>query len=95
MALGGVRRFSVGFSDAFGYWCSIWGGDTPSSQFSFEFYGCPPIVGSLESFLTFAGYCCPCKSGKFRDGVVHSEYPGTKVYFNNCLEEWFDELMVG
>ncbi len=25
----------------------------------------------------------------------HSEYPGAKVYFHNCLEEWFDELMVG
>jgi hypothetical protein len=25
----------------------------------------------------------------------HSEYLGAKVYFNNCLEEWFDELRVG
>jgi hypothetical protein len=33
---------------------------SPSSQFSFKFYGCPPIVGSLGSFLTYAGYCCPC-----------------------------------
>jgi hypothetical protein len=24
----------------------------------------------------------------------HSEYPGAKLHFNNCLEEWFDELMV-
>jgi hypothetical protein len=33
--------------------------------------------------------------GRFHGGVGHSEYPGAKVYFNNCLEEWFDVLMVG
>ncbi len=60
---------------------------TSSSQFSFEFYGCPPIVGSLGSFLTYAGYCWPFKSARFRGGVGHSEYPGTKWHFNNCLEE--------
>jgi hypothetical protein len=27
---------------------------SPSSQFLFEFYGCPPNVGSLGSFLTYA-----------------------------------------
>jgi hypothetical protein len=68
---------------------------TPSSQFSFEFYGCPPIAGSLVSFLTHAGYCCHCKSGRFRGGMGCSEYPGAKLHFSDCLEEWFDELMVG
>ncbi len=68
---------------------------TPSTQFSFEFYGCPPIVGLLGSFLTYAGYCCPSKLGRFCVGMGCSEYPGAKVYFNNCLEEWFDMLMVG
>jgi hypothetical protein len=68
---------------------------SPSSRFFFKFYGCPPIVSSLGSFLTYAGYCCPCKFGRFRGGVGHSEYPGAKLHFNNCLEEWFDELMVG
>ncbi len=68
---------------------------TPSLQFFFEFCCCLPIVGSLGSFLTYAGYCSPCKSGKFHGGVGHSEYSGAKVYFNDCLEEWFDTLMVG
>ncbi len=68
---------------------------TPSLQFLFEFYDCPPIVGLFGSFLTYAGYCCPCKLGRFCGGVGPSEYPGAKVYFNNCLEEWFDKLMVG
>jgi hypothetical protein len=27
--------------------------------------------------------------------VNHSEYPGAKLHFSNCLEEWFKELMVG
>jgi hypothetical protein len=67
----------------------------PSSQFPFELYGCPPNVGSLGSFLTYAGYCCPCELGRFRGGVGHSEYPGAKLHFSNCLEEWFKELMVG
>jgi hypothetical protein len=66
-----------------------------SLQFSFAFYGRLPIVGSLGSFLTYAGYCCPCKSDWFHGGVGHSEYPGAKFHFNNCLEEWFNELMVG
>ncbi len=68
---------------------------SPSSRFPFEFYGCPPNVGSLESFLTYAGYCCPCALGRFRGGMGHSEYPGTELHFGNCLEEWFEELMVG
>ncbi len=67
---------------------------SPSSRFSFEFYGCPPIFGSSGSFLTYARYCCPCKLGRFRSGMGHSEYPGAKLHFNNCFEEWFDELMV-
>ncbi len=25
----------------------------------------------------------------------HSEYPGAKLHFSNCLQEWFEELMVG
>jgi hypothetical protein len=63
---------------------------SPSLQFSFKFYGCPPVVDSLGFFMTSAGYCCPCKLGRFRGGVGHSEYPGTKLHFNNCLvEEWF------
>jgi hypothetical protein len=45
---------------------------SPSLQFSFELYGCLPNVGSLGSFLTYAGYCCPCKVGRFRGGVGHS-----------------------
>jgi hypothetical protein len=69
-------------------------GHTPSLEFSFEFYGCPPIVGLWGSFLTYAGYCYPCKLGRFRGGVGHSEYPGAKVYFKSCLEEWLDKLMV-
>ncbi len=68
---------------------------TPSLQSSFEFYGCPLIVDLLGSFLTYVGYYCPCKSGRFRGGVGHSEYPGAKVYFNECLKEWFDKLKVG
>jgi hypothetical protein len=68
---------------------------SPSSQFPFEFYGYPPIVGLLGAFLTYAGYCCPCRSGRFRGGVGHSEYPGADSYFSTCLEEWFEELMVG
>jgi hypothetical protein len=68
---------------------------SPSSRFSFEFYGCPPIVGSLGAFLTYARYCCPCRSGRFRSGVGLSEYPGADSYFSTCLEEWFEELMVG
>ncbi len=28
-------------------------------------------------------------------GVGHFEYPGAEVYFNKCLEECFDQLMVG
>ncbi len=68
---------------------------TPSSRFSFGFYGCPPIVGLLGSFLTYAGYCCPCKLVRFCGDVGHSEYLGAKFHFNNCLDEWFDELMVG
>jgi hypothetical protein len=68
---------------------------SPSSRFPFEFYGCPPIFGSLGAFLTYAGYCCPFRSGRFCGGVSHSEYPGTNLYFSTCLEEWFEELMVG
>jgi hypothetical protein len=68
---------------------------TSSSQFSFDFYSCPPIAGSLGSYWTYAGYCCPCKLGRVHGGMGHSEYPGAKLYFNNCLEKWFDELMVG
>jgi hypothetical protein len=68
---------------------------SPSSQFPFKFYGHPPIVGSLGAFLTYAGYCCSCRSGRFRGGVGHSEYPGAVSYFSTCLEEWFEELMVG
>ncbi len=33
---------------------------TPSSQFSFEFYSCPPIVGSLGSSLTYADIAVLC-----------------------------------
>jgi hypothetical protein len=68
---------------------------SPSSRFPFEFYGCPPIVGLLGAFLTNAGYCCPCRSGRFHSGVGHSEYPGADSYFSTCLEEWFKELLVG
>ncbi len=60
---------------------------SPSSRFPFEFYGHPPIVGLLGAFLTYAGYCCPCRSGRFRGGVGHSEYPGADSYFSTCLEE--------
>jgi hypothetical protein len=66
-----------------------------SSRFPFKFYGCLPIVGSLGAFLTYAGYCCPCRLGRFRGGVGHSEYPGADSYFSTCLEEWFEELMGG
>jgi hypothetical protein len=45
--------------------------------------------------LTYAGYCCPCRLGRFRGGVGHSEYPGADSYFSTCLKEWFEELMVG
>jgi hypothetical protein len=45
--------------------------------------------------LTYAGYCCPCASGRFCGGLGHSEYPGAELHFSNCLEEWFEELMVG
>ncbi len=58
---------------------------TPSLLFSFEFYGCPPIIGLLGSFLTYAGYCCPYKLGRFRGGVGHSEYPGTKGVLQQLL----------
>ena len=68
---------------------------SPSSWFPFKFYGSPPIVGSLGSFLTFAGYLCPYHSGVFRGGVGHLHYPGAEVYFEDCLDEWFRELMVG
>ncbi len=61
----------------------------------FRVYGSPPIVGLLESFLTFAGYLCPYHSGVFRGGVGHLRYPGAEVYFEDCLDEWFRELMVG
>jgi hypothetical protein len=37
--------------------------------------------------LPYAGYCRPCKLGRFCGGMGHSEYPGAKVYFNDCLEE--------
>jgi hypothetical protein len=58
---------------------------SPSSQFPFEFYGCPPIVGLLGAFLTYAGYCCPCRLGRFRGCVSHSGYPGADLYFSTCL----------
>ncbi len=68
---------------------------SPFSQFFFEFFGCSPIVGSLGSFLTYTGYYCPCQLGRFCGGIGHSEYLGAKLHFNNCLEEWFNKLMVG
>ncbi len=95
MALGSVSRFSVGFSDAFGYWCSVWGGALSFFIILLQVLWLPPNVGSLGSFLTYAGFCCPCELGRFRGGVGHSEYPSAKLHFNNCLEEWFDKLMVG
>ncbi len=45
--------------------------------------------------MTYAGYCCPCRSSRFRGGVGHSEHPGADSYVSTCLEEWFEELMVG
>jgi hypothetical protein len=33
--------------------------------------------------------------GRFCGGVGHFEHPGAEVYFSECLEEWFDQLMVG
>ncbi len=45
--------------------------------------------------MTYGGYCCLYKLGKFCGGVGCSEYPGAKVYFSQCLEEWFDQLIVG
>jgi hypothetical protein len=66
-----------------------------SSQFPYDFYGSPPIVGSLGSFLTFAGYLCPYHPGVFRGRVCHLCYPGAELYLEDCLDEWFRELMVG
>jgi hypothetical protein len=66
-----------------------------SSYSPFEFYGCPPIVGLLGSFLTYGGYCCPYMLGRFCGVVGHFEYPGAEVQFRKCLEEWFDQLMLG
>ena len=68
---------------------------SPSSQFPFAFYGLPPIVGLLGSSLTFAGYLCPYQLGTFCGGVCHFRYPGAKVYFEDCLDEWFEQLVVG
>ncbi len=58
---------------------------SPSSRFPFKFYGCPPIVCLLGAFLTYAGYCCPCRLGRFRGCVSHSGYPCADLYFSTCL----------
>jgi hypothetical protein len=67
---------------------------SPSSRFPIVFYGSPPIVGLLGSFLAFAGYLCPSHLGVFHGRVGHLCYPGAEVYFEDCLDEWFRELMV-
>jgi hypothetical protein len=92
---GGVIRFSVGFPDAFNIGVPYGVAHSPSSRLPFKFYGCPPIVALLGALLTYAGYRCPCRLGRFRGGVSHSGYPGADLYFNTCLEEWFKEFMVG
>jgi hypothetical protein len=68
---------------------------SPSSQFSFEFYGSPLITGLLGSFLTYARYLCPYHPGKFHGGMGHFIYPGAEVYFGDCLNEWLEQLVVG
>ncbi len=71
-------------------WCP-----SPFSQFPFKFYGSPPIVGLLGSFLTFSGYLYPYHLGVFRGRVAHLCYPSAEVYLEDCLDEWFRELIVG
>ena len=35
--------------------------------------------------MTYAGYCCPCRLGRFRGCVSHSGYPCADLYFSTCL----------